>query len=251
MPKSFFGLPARAGVCSLRGSAASMARVARYTLAYYAVCTAAAVALGVLLVNLIQPGRGHPLAGSALSSCRSAGLPVHWACFLKNHSPLPAYMPADPRERLSADRAYHHQAPCSGKRSRQHCHGKVLEPWEGKACPWAEENSSLHAVIDSQCVTGQGGGPAAEWVASPSAAGHRAAGPPRQCCGGSSGHEHPGHHHVFPLLRHLPRLPGGAGRRADPPGQCARLRSCLRGKCMSEMCLVRTCSCFFAITPLV
>ena len=53
-----------------------MARVARYTLAYYALCTAAAVALGVLLVNLIQPGRGRPLAGSAFSSCRSAGLPV-------------------------------------------------------------------------------------------------------------------------------------------------------------------------------
>ncbi len=64
-----------------------MARVARYTLAYYAVCTAAAVALGVLLVNLIQPGRGHPLAGSAVSSCRSAGLPVRWTCYI--HYPQP------------------------------------------------------------------------------------------------------------------------------------------------------------------
>lgn len=47
----------QAGVCALRGAAgAGVGRVARVTLAYYAATTAAAVALGVLLVVLVQPG---------------------------------------------------------------------------------------------------------------------------------------------------------------------------------------------------
>ncbi|KAK9849386.1 hypothetical protein WJX84_010959 [Apatococcus fuscideae] len=54
-----------AGVCSLRGSGGSMARVARLTLAYYALTTVAAVLLGILLVILIQPGRGSPFSKAA------------------------------------------------------------------------------------------------------------------------------------------------------------------------------------------
>ena len=46
-----------AGVCALRGATgAGVGRVARITLAYYAATTATAVALGVLLVVLVQPG---------------------------------------------------------------------------------------------------------------------------------------------------------------------------------------------------
>ncbi len=63
-------------MCALRGSTSSMARVARYTLLYYAVSTAAAVVLGIVLVNVIQPGRGEPLAGGAVTSCRQPDLEV-------------------------------------------------------------------------------------------------------------------------------------------------------------------------------
>lgn len=42
-----------------------MARVARLTLAYYAATTVAAVFLGILLVVLIQPGRGSPFSKAA------------------------------------------------------------------------------------------------------------------------------------------------------------------------------------------
>ena len=63
-------------MCALRGSAASMAAVARYTLLYYGACTAAAVTLGVLLVNLIQPGRGSPLAGGLVTSCHAPAVAV-------------------------------------------------------------------------------------------------------------------------------------------------------------------------------
>jgi Na+/H+-dicarboxylate symporter len=50
-----------AGVCALRGAAgAGVGRVARATLAYYAATTAAAVGLGVALVELVQPGAPLP-----------------------------------------------------------------------------------------------------------------------------------------------------------------------------------------------
>lgn len=45
-----------------------MARVARLTLAYYAATTVAAVLLGILLVILIQPGRGSPFSKAASGS---------------------------------------------------------------------------------------------------------------------------------------------------------------------------------------
>ncbi|CAL8471163.1 g10705 [Coccomyxa elongata] len=63
-----------AGVCALRGSASSMARVARYTLLYYALSTAVAVTLGIILVNVINPGRGGALSSDAVTSCRGADL---------------------------------------------------------------------------------------------------------------------------------------------------------------------------------
>lgn len=52
------------GVCSLRrgsgGAAGDVGRLARYAFAYYAACTAGAIALGLLLVTSIRPGRGAP-----------------------------------------------------------------------------------------------------------------------------------------------------------------------------------------------
>jgi hypothetical protein len=53
-----------------------MAKVARLTLAYYAVSTAAAVALGIVLVNVMRPGRGEPLAGGTMTACRRPDLAV-------------------------------------------------------------------------------------------------------------------------------------------------------------------------------
>lgn len=58
-----------AGVCSLRGSTSSMAKVARWTLMYYAATTLTAVVLGIILVNVLNPGRGSPLNGDGVSDC--------------------------------------------------------------------------------------------------------------------------------------------------------------------------------------
>ncbi|KAG2490985.1 hypothetical protein HYH03_010658 [Edaphochlamys debaryana] len=49
-----------AGVCALRQSTADMGKVARYTLLYYLGTTLGAVALGIVLVSAIRPGRGSP-----------------------------------------------------------------------------------------------------------------------------------------------------------------------------------------------
>lgn len=71
------------GVCSLRDSSSGMATLAwcdviesstshsvhRYTFAYYALSTALAVLLGIVLVLVIQPGRGQPLSGGAALGC--------------------------------------------------------------------------------------------------------------------------------------------------------------------------------------
>ena len=62
------------GVCALRGSASGMARVAKLTLGYYTFCTAAAVALGIVLVTVIQPGQGSPLNGGSVTSCHTPDL---------------------------------------------------------------------------------------------------------------------------------------------------------------------------------
>lgn len=72
-----------AGVCSLRGSGGSMARVARLTLAYYAATTVAAVFLGIVLVVLIQPGRGSPFSKAASGgNCETTAAQVHPAVIL-------------------------------------------------------------------------------------------------------------------------------------------------------------------------
>ena len=52
----------------MRGSAQSMASVAKATLAYYAANTLSSVLLGIMLVSLLRPGRGSPLS-SAAGSC--------------------------------------------------------------------------------------------------------------------------------------------------------------------------------------
>ncbi len=41
----------------------------RYTFSYYAISTVFAVLLGILLVEVIRPGRGQPLAGDAALGC--------------------------------------------------------------------------------------------------------------------------------------------------------------------------------------
>ena len=53
-----------------------MARVAKLTLGYYTLCTAAAVALGIVLVTVIQPGQGSPLSGGSVTSCHTPDLKV-------------------------------------------------------------------------------------------------------------------------------------------------------------------------------
>ncbi len=53
-----------------------MAKVARLTLGYYTVCTAAAVALGIILVTVIEPGQGSPLSGGSVTSCHTPDLKV-------------------------------------------------------------------------------------------------------------------------------------------------------------------------------
>lgn len=58
-----------AGVCALRGSTSSVAKVARYTIAYYASTTITAVILGIVLVNIIQPGRGNSLGQEGSAGC--------------------------------------------------------------------------------------------------------------------------------------------------------------------------------------
>lgn len=60
-----------AGVCSLRGSASSMAKVARWTLVYYAATTITAVVLGMVLVTVLNPGKGSPLDGD-VATCGGA-----------------------------------------------------------------------------------------------------------------------------------------------------------------------------------
>ena len=50
-----------------------MAKIAQYTLCYYAATTVAAVILGIVLVNLIWPGKGEPLgSGSGVAACHAS-----------------------------------------------------------------------------------------------------------------------------------------------------------------------------------
>lgn len=48
-----------------------MAKVARWTLVYYAATTVTAVVLGMVLVSVLNPGRGSPLDGD-VASCAGA-----------------------------------------------------------------------------------------------------------------------------------------------------------------------------------
>ena len=46
-----------------------MAKVAKWTLLYYASTTVAAVLLGIILVSVINPGRGSPFSGNLTADC--------------------------------------------------------------------------------------------------------------------------------------------------------------------------------------
>lgn len=46
-----------------------MAKVAKWTLLYYGSTTLAAVLLGIILVSVINPGRGSPFSGNLTADC--------------------------------------------------------------------------------------------------------------------------------------------------------------------------------------
>ena len=64
------------GVCSLRGNAQGVADMAKYTVLYYAGTTALSVCLGIALVSVIFPGRGHPLSSASMhGNCHHTVVP--------------------------------------------------------------------------------------------------------------------------------------------------------------------------------
>ncbi|GIL53007.1 hypothetical protein Vafri_8717 [Volvox africanus] len=86
-----------AGVCALRQSTADMGKVARYTLLYYFTTTMGAVVLGIVIVNIIRPGRGSPFdqfdAGEG--SCHAANkqkVASHTASGGQHNSPVEAFL---------------------------------------------------------------------------------------------------------------------------------------------------------------
>ncbi|KAL3151463.1 hypothetical protein ABBQ38_012464 [Trebouxia sp. C0009 RCD-2024] len=84
-----------AGVCSLRGSTSSMAKVARWTLMYYAATTVTAVVLGMVLVTVVKPGRGSPLNGDVVScgdTQAAAPIPADFAEAVQQRTPLDALL---------------------------------------------------------------------------------------------------------------------------------------------------------------
>ena len=52
-----------------------MAKVARWTLVYYAATTVTAVVLGMVLVTVLNPGRGSPLDGDVANCAGAQVLP--------------------------------------------------------------------------------------------------------------------------------------------------------------------------------
>eukprot|EP00656_Telonema_subtile_P026048 TRINITY_DN28042_c0_g1_i2.p1 TRINITY_DN28042_c0_g1~~TRINITY_DN28042_c0_g1_i2.p1 ORF type:complete len:421 (+),score=110.84 TRINITY_DN28042_c0_g1_i2:209-1471(+) len=56
------------GICQLRTSGSNGAQIAKTTLVYYGVTTVIAVVLGILLVNVIQPGVGHSFDSASTNS---------------------------------------------------------------------------------------------------------------------------------------------------------------------------------------
>ena len=55
-----------------------MATVARWTLVYYATTTVTAVVLGMVLVTVLNPGRGSPLDADVASCAGAQVLPIAW-----------------------------------------------------------------------------------------------------------------------------------------------------------------------------
>ncbi|GLC48509.1 hypothetical protein PLESTB_000105800 [Pleodorina starrii] len=88
-----------AGVCALRQSTADMGKVARYTLLYYFSTTMGAVVLGIVIVNVVRPGRGSPFdqldpSSGGASSCHAANqqkVASHTAAG-QQHSPAEAFL---------------------------------------------------------------------------------------------------------------------------------------------------------------
>ena len=64
-----------------------MAKVARWTLVYYAATTFTAVVLGMVLVTVMNPGRGSPLDGNVANCAGAQVLPVAW---VPTHHPAAA-----------------------------------------------------------------------------------------------------------------------------------------------------------------
>ena len=75
-PEALNLTPMRAGVCSLRGNAQGVAHMAKCTVLYYTGTTAVSVCLGIALVSIIYPGRGHPLGGASMRGDCYATTPV-------------------------------------------------------------------------------------------------------------------------------------------------------------------------------
>ena len=74
-PEALTG-PFCTGVCSLRGNTQGVADMAKYTVLYYAGTTALSVCLGIALVSVIFPGRGHPLSAASMhGNCHHTAVP--------------------------------------------------------------------------------------------------------------------------------------------------------------------------------
>lgn len=65
-----------------------MAKVARWTLVYYAATTVTAVVLGMVLVTVLNPGRGSPLDGDVANCAGAQVLPIAWYYYVSTTSGL-------------------------------------------------------------------------------------------------------------------------------------------------------------------
>jgi len=84
------------GVCSLSASGAQSGKLARMTLAYYAGTTVIAVVLGIILVNVVQPGVGHGFdSGGSLNS-------TDWRC-AGHKGEVEKHIPNRPADYTTAD----------------------------------------------------------------------------------------------------------------------------------------------------
>ena len=71
-----------------------VARVAQYTLTYYAVTTALSVLLGILMVVVVKPGRGEPLEGSSTQGCSGHQVDILTGLSVSNLVLFQAYITA-------------------------------------------------------------------------------------------------------------------------------------------------------------